>query len=56
MLNVSSEYSFKTKINSNFVVKLAEMLKKASIYFCLSYELHFSNILKYVTIECIKIN
>ena len=34
----------KTKTNSNFTVSLAEMLKEATIHFCLLDESHFSNI------------
>ena len=34
----------KTKSNSNFAVNLPEMLKEATIHFCLFDESHFSNI------------
>ena len=54
-LSVGFKKKAKTKNYSNFAVNLAEMLKEATIHFCLFDESHFSNIctLQYVTIECI---
>ena len=48
----------KAKINSNFAVNLAEMLKKPTIRFCEFAESHFTNIctLHHVTMECIEIS
>ena len=48
MFKVSSEYSFKTKTNSNFAINLAEMLKEATIHFCLFGESHFANMYRNV--------
>ena len=45
-LNLQEKAFFyvKTKTNSNFAVNLAEMLKEATIHFCLFGKSHFSNI------------